>query len=450
MQSTCMAKHWDMAAQSFSGGVKGRVVLIPEMHTTASRLFAATFRSFDIEAEVLETDKGRDLGKAHTSGKECYPCQVTLGDILYFARKQAEDNGCGFHPEKYVYFLPNSGGPCRFGMYSTYQRIVLDSYPELRPIKIVSPDAEDGYSFCGLLDEEKVSDFRKAGFFSFVIADILDRVTWRIRPYEKEKGMTDDYIADVLQKIEDLFERHASKGRLGRITDRLAGIVSDAGQIVDPHIPEKPKVGIVGEIFLRMHTGANQNLIRSLETHGAEVVNASLSEWVNFVAYKRLLEAREGLRFSLKKFDVKGLTANLQKILAFGATLMYQESLQKKAFNKITPILNISPDHKMSHLRRVAEKDDTFTFQVGTETCISIAAILEYVKMGFDGVVNVYPLTCMPGMATSAIIKPLMNDRGIPYIDTPYDGTLQPGREAATRTFVYQAEQHFRRKKGEE
>jgi hypothetical protein len=51
-------------------------------------------------------------------------------------------------------------------------------------------------------------------------------------------------------------------------------------------------------------------------------------------------------------------------------------------------------------------------------------------------------------MATSAIIKPVMNERGIPYLDTPYDGTLQPGRDAAIRTFVYQAEQHFRRKNG--
>jgi predicted nucleotide-binding protein (sugar kinase/HSP70/actin superfamily) len=81
-----------------------------------------------------------------------------------------------------------------------------------------------------------------------------------------------------------------------------------------------------------------------------------------------------------------------------------------------------------------------------TETCISVAAILEYARMGFNGVVNVYPLSCMPGMATSAVVRPVMNESRIPYLDTPYDGTSQPGREAAIRTFAYQAEQHFRQK----
>ena len=61
-----------------------------------------------------------------------------------------------------------------------------------------------------------------------------------------------------------------------------------------------------------------------------------------------------------------------------------------------------------------------------------------------DGVVNAYPFACMPGMTTSAIVKPIMNERGIPYLDTPYDGTFQSGKDAAVRTFVHQAEQHFR------
>ena len=136
----------------------------------------------------------------------------------------------------------------------------------------------------------------------------------------------------------------------------------------------------------------------------------------------------------------------LKDVAVSGITLLYQERLQKRAFDKITLIMDLPRDHKISYLRRILEKDDHFTFQVITETCISIAVILAYAHMGFDGVVNVYPLTCMPGMATSAVIRPVMNDKGLPYLDTAYDGTLQPGREALIRTFVYQAEQHSRQK----
>jgi len=31
----------------------------------------------------------------------------------------------------------------------------------------------------------------------------------------------------------------------------------------------------------------------------------------------------------------------------------------------------------------------------------------------------------------------------IPYLDAQYDGTSQPNREAALRTFLYQAKQRF-------
>jgi hypothetical protein len=64
---------------------------------------------------------------------------------------------------------------------------------------------------------------------------------------------------------------------------------------------------------------------------------------------------------------------------------------------------------------------------------------------GYNGVVNVYPFTCMPSMTTSAVVKPLMNEMGVPYLDTPYDSSTQPGREAAIRTFMYQACQHHKR-----
>jgi hypothetical protein len=58
--------------------VEKKTVLIPEMHRTAARLFAATFRSFGVGAKVLETYKGVDLGKQYTSGKECYPCTINI------------------------------------------------------------------------------------------------------------------------------------------------------------------------------------------------------------------------------------------------------------------------------------------------------------------------------------------------------------------------------------
>ncbi|HAA02032.1 MAG TPA: CoA activase, partial [Syntrophobacteraceae bacterium] len=62
--------------------VSGRRLLVPEMNPFASRLLVASFRAFGVRAEVMETYTGLVWGKEFTSGKECFPCQVTLGDIL--------------------------------------------------------------------------------------------------------------------------------------------------------------------------------------------------------------------------------------------------------------------------------------------------------------------------------------------------------------------------------
>jgi predicted nucleotide-binding protein (sugar kinase/HSP70/actin superfamily) len=424
--------------------LRGKTVLIPEMNRIGAHLFAANFRSFGVNSEVLETYKGCDLGKQYTSGKECYPCLVTLGDMLYFAEKK-NSNG-GFIPENYVYFLPESEGPCRFGMYNKFQRIIFNGIPELSRLKIASLSARDGYCLDGILEKDKVLDFRKSGYFSFVIADILDRLTWRVRPYERKEGMTNAFIKNSMYDMGEMFERYGSRARFDRILDKLAEIVQEAKDIIDPNIPPKPLIGIVGEIFLRMHAGSNQDLIQMLERHGAEVVNASLAEWVNYVTYNKLRESGEGLRFNFKRFNLSGLNRNLKNIAGFGGTLLYQQFRQKQAYRRVGTLIDLAKDHKISHLRDILEKDDSFSFQVITETCISIAAILEYARMGCNGVVNVYPFTCMPGMTTSAIAKPIMIRQGVPYLDTPYDGTTQPGSEATVRTFVYQAEQHLRQK----
>ena len=82
---------------------------------------------------------------------------------------------------------------------------------------------------------------------------------------------------------------------------------------------------------------------------------------------------------------------------------------------------------------------------MATESCLSISAIVSLVRAGYNGIINVYPFTCMPSMTTSAVVKPLMSKWGVPYLDVPCDSNIQPGREAAIRTFMYQAYQHFKR-----
>ena len=428
--------------------LRDKTFLIPEMNRIGAHLLAATFRGFDIHAKVMDTCKGLDLGQEYTSGKECYPCQITTGDILYYMQKERERLGDEFDPENYVYFMPEADGPCRFGMYNKYQRIVLDSFADFSGLKIGSLTTKDGYSLAGMIEKERVKDLRKASYFSVVVADILDRLLWKIRPYEKKPGMTDKFIEKSMHVMEDTFETFGPDKKFDKILDKLEEIIEEGKAIIDPGIPPKPRIGIVGEIYLRTHVHANQDVIRVLEKYGAEVVNASIAEWVNYTTYDGLRDAKIGFRLNLKQFRFGPAREHLKKMLGFGGELLYQQRRQKQVYKRVRSHIDLAEDHKIGHLEDIIKKEDLFSFDVGTEACLSIPGIVQYARDEFNGVVNVYPFTCMPSTITSAIVKPLINELRIPYLDTPYDSSSQPGREAAIRTFMYQAHQHFKRKDG--
>ena len=79
-------------------------------------MMAAAFRSIGIDARSpRDSDEHTlELGGLYTSGEECYPQKVTLGDFLRII--DADD----FDPSKTAFFMPTADGPCRFGQYAPY------------------------------------------------------------------------------------------------------------------------------------------------------------------------------------------------------------------------------------------------------------------------------------------------------------------------------------------
>lgn len=426
--------------------LRDKTFLIPEMNRIGAHLLAGVFRSFGVNAVVMETYEGLDLGKEFTSGKECFPCQVTTGDILLFLKKEKEKLGEDFRPENYIFFMPESEGPCRFGMYNKYQRLVLDSLHELKKVKIASLTSENSYALKGLLEKEQARDFRKAAYFSVVIGDILDRLLWRIRPYETKEGATDVFIERSMMRMADFFESYGAKKDFDRILDKLEEIVEEGKALIDPDISPKPLIGIVGEIYLRTHVRSNQNIIKVLEQYGAEVINASIAEWVDYTTYDKVRQAKVGLRLNLKQLRFDKVKSYMKQVLSYRGDLLYQHIRLDKAYGRVKPLLDLGGDHRVAHLEKTLTKHDLYSFELGTEACLSIAGIMEYMHDGYNGVVNVYPFTCMPSTITTSIMRPIMNREKIPFLDAPYDGTYQPGREAGIRTFMYQAYQHFKRR----
>jgi predicted nucleotide-binding protein (sugar kinase/HSP70/actin superfamily) len=420
-------------------------VLIPEMNRSGAHLFAAALRAFDVDAQVLATYQGLALGRKYTSGKECYPCLVTLGDLLQFVEKEKQRLGAAFRADQYVFFMPESDGPCRFGMYNKYQRMVLDALPGLQALKISALTTTDNYSPAGLIEKGNIQGFKKAACLGFIIADVLDRFTWRVRPYEKTPGLTDAFSEQALQRLGNVLEARGAQAPFDPVVNELEAILAEGRQIIDPGIPPKPLIGMVGEIFLRMHRDSNQDLIRVLERYGAEVVNASMAEWINYISYDGFRQARKRLHLSLRLLRGREIKASLKDMLNFGIALLFQEKTQKAVFKRAQACLDIAGDHRIGHMEKILNTSGIYSFDIPTEACLSIPGILHCARNGYNGVVNVYPFTCMPGTTTSAVVRPIMNELSFPFLDTPYDGSIQPNREAAIRTFMYRAQQHMAR-----
>jgi predicted nucleotide-binding protein (sugar kinase/HSP70/actin superfamily) len=277
-----------------------------------------------------------------------------------------------------------------------------------------------------------------------VVGDVLDRLLWRIRPYEKSEGTTDAFIFQARKRLAESFAKHSSKNELSAVLADLEEIVKEAQGLLNPSIPRKPLIGIVGEIYVRTHVRSNQDTIRMLEKYGGEAVNASIGEWINYTTYDQVRMARNALRLHLKSLQFKEIKNDLLKYLKYNLPLMYQYLQQRKVYRMVRKYIDIIEDHKIGHLDRVLKKNKVFSFEVGTEACLSIPSALVLAQHGYNGVVNIFPFTCMPSNLTAAITKPLMGKLNVPYIDVSYDGSFQTGREAALRTFMYQASQHFK------
>ncbi len=421
-----------------------KTLLMPEMSRAGSCLLAAVFRGFGITVQLMETYTGLHLGKQLTSGKECFPCQVTLGDVLAHLGKEKARLGSSFRPEDYLYFMAEANGPCRFGMYNKLHRIILDAVDGLSNIRIASITSKDSYAVGGLMAPEARRDFRRTGYLAVVIGDVLDRILWRTRPYEKEKGLAEARFEESLEVMRRAVGAHGRQKRFRPILDTLEDIARRARTLIDPAIPPKPLIGMIGEIYLRSHRPSNQEIVRLLEEHGAEVVNASIAEWINYVSYESMRKDRRELNLAFRRGDPAALWRHGKSWLLHATEITYQYLRQHQVYRRVRKHLPVHLDHRIGHIERRLDGDRLFSFAVGTEACLSIGGALEYAAAGFDGIVNVFPFTCMPSTMTSAVLKPIMDRAQLPYMDSAYDGAFQPNREAVVRTFMYQAHQHQR------
>jgi len=388
-----------------------RLIYIPYMDDHSYALKAA-LEALGKRAEVMKPSDEQTLreGRKYTTGRECYPCILTTGDVIKVI------NNDHFDPQRSAFFMGTAQGPCRFGQYCAFQEQILRRIGH-EEIPVISLDSENSYGGLGV-------KFTKLVWEGIVAIDILRKVQRLIRPDEANRGETDR----VYLKYRDKIYRRIRRGK------GVANVMKEAAtsfKRIKRKRQDKPAVTVVGEIYVRHNPFANSFVIRELEKYGLKVELASMREW--FMYTNEMYKVVSSKEENWWEF-IKNRTRNL-----------FQEMIEKRL---VSPFKEIIRGYEEPEVKEILELGEKYLHRsLRGEAILTTGKTLHSIERGRDGVVNVMPFTCMPGNITVGVITQIEKDYpGFPILSLSYDGSHQSNYLNKIRTFVARVENYHKNK----
>lgn len=409
------ARHRD----SYTPGIikaspmKGRTLYFPYMNDSAY-VVAAACRSFGIDSEVLPMQNQKDLefARKYTSSRECFPMICTTGSFL---KKLSEP---GIRPENVSFFMPDHNGPCRFGQYNRFQRVLFDKLG-FRDAQIISPGNDNAYED---ISAGHGTRFRFNSWKGFVAVDLLRKLCQERKPYESEPGSVRKVYDEYLKEVVLCIEKGAAD--LPEIMARAAIQFENVPLL---KIDRKPVVAVVGEIFMRDNPFCSGFLVEKLEKFGVETWIAPFGEWLTFSTLRYR-------RNSLWKNDYKGVLKSF-----------IQEISQQWSAHKISkPVEKYIDIEKEISVKEILKSCEPYIHHdYDGDPALNLGTSAELAKKGISGIANILPFTCMPGTLVSAVSRQFKADHHyIPYVNIAYDGQEDNSIDLRLQAFVHQAYQY--------
>jgi predicted nucleotide-binding protein (sugar kinase/HSP70/actin superfamily) len=378
-------------------------IYIPPMAYGSARAFASAFRAIGLDAEPTPPSdhRTRELGARYTSGDECYPAKVTVGDFMKVLEQPGTD------PKRVACFMPTAQGPCRFGQYAPYLRQVLDSsgYPD---VEILSPSSQNAYD--GLGDLAK--PFVRTGWRALLCADLLQKLLLLNRPYEERRGdaeaVYEECLADLCRTLEQTpvepgEQLRALRDSMVRCRDLYRKLTKNRQKL--------PLIGVVGEIFCRLNTFSNENLVQCLEGYGAEAWISDIVEWIWYTTSEHF-----------RKLKLQGRIWTAE---ALGAWVR-KKVQQRDEHVLLEPFHDDFKGREEPDIYEVLECARPYLPREGAygEMVLNVGKAVYLAKKGAAGIIDISPFTCMNGIVCEAIYPRLSRDLGgIPIRNFYFDGT---------------------------
>jgi predicted nucleotide-binding protein (sugar kinase/HSP70/actin superfamily) len=407
--------------------LKGKRIFIPPMAYGSGRTFAAAFRALGLDADITPPSdhRTRELGARYTSGDECYPAKVTIGDFMRVLEQP------GVNPAEVALFMPTADGPCRFGQYTPYLRSILEKngYPHT---EVIAPSSNDGYGDFG----DMARQFVRTGWRALIAADLLQKTLLQYRPYESRKGDAEvayeESLGDLCKTIETTalepgVQLKAIRDALVRSRDRFRKLAGRRDRSM-------PLIGIVGEIFCRLHCFSNEDLVRRLEEYEAEAWISDITEWIWYTIAEQF-----------RKLHLKGQQYSLEAVKAW-----IRKKVQKHDEHVLLePFHDDFKGYEEPPVEEVLEAARPYLPNDGAmgEMVLNVGKAICLARKGADGIIDISPFTCMNGIVCEAIYPRVSRDLGgIPIRNFYFDGT-QSDLDRDLGVYLELARNYQRRKK---
>ena len=362
---------------------KNHTIICPQMAPIHFNILETAFVSEGYKLAVMPAiDKTCiDRGLKYVNNDACYPALIVVGQVLGALMGGEYDIG------NTSIFMSQTGGGCRASNYIGFIRKAL-AKAGFSNVPVVSLSAMGLEKNPGL---KYTTGLMNKAMQSIVYGDLLSRVLYRTRPYEAKDGMANALYEDWALRARDAVTR----GKRSEFKRNIKEIILDFDNMPLKEIL-KPRVGVVGEILVKYHPTANNDIVTLLESEGAEAVVPDLMDFLLYNAYNTNFKARH--LGSPKKNMLFGNAAI--RFMEFYRRPMIKELKKSKRFESPIPI---------DEMGELAEPIVSLGNITG-EGWFLTAEMVELIHIGVRNIVCAQPFACLPNhVVGKGIIKTLHN-----------------------------------------
>jgi predicted CoA-substrate-specific enzyme activase len=356
-------------------------IIGPQMSPIHFRILQKAFQCSGYNFVILDAvdPKAIDTGLKYVNNDACYPSILVAGQMI-----AALESG-KFDLDHVSLIITQTGGGCRATNYIGFIRRALNDagWGHIPVISLSAQGFEDNPGFTITLP------LLHRALMAIITGDMLMRCLYRVRPYEAVPGsanaLYEKWTGRALKQLESLSIRKYHK--------LLRGIVRDFDTL--PLLPvKKARVGVVGEILVKFHPTANNQIVDTIEREGAECVMPDLADFLFYSFSTGIFRHRE-LAFPKKT------ERNARLFVWF---LEQYRRYMKKMLRKSRRF-----DAPVSIYELMKGVDDIVQLgNITGEGWFLTAEMVELIHTGVPSIACVQPFACLPNHVTGkGMIKEL-------------------------------------------